>query len=69
MHLKDNVNISKPGNGHFAISVGSRKKVDRLTRNLELAGVKLVSGPRVTGDGYYESTFCDPENNIVELTV
>ncbi|MDF1511602.1 glyoxalase/bleomycin resistance/extradiol dioxygenase family protein, partial [Robertmurraya sp. DFI.2.37] len=26
-------------------------------------------GPRVTGDGYYESVVEDPEGNLIELTV
>lgn len=31
-------------------------------------GVEVVSGPRVTGDGYYESCVLDPDGNRVEIT-
>ncbi|MEZ5069937.1 MAG: VOC family protein [Bacteroidales bacterium] len=53
---------------HFAISVGSRDKVDHLTRILREAGYDIPGEPRVTGDGYYESVICDPEGNRVEIT-
>jgi lactoylglutathione lyase len=54
---------------HFAISVGSKEKVDSLTNQLRNDGFKIVGEPRTTGDGYYESVVLDPENNIVEITV
>lgn len=53
---------------HLAFSVGSRQKVDELTRRLEADGFELVSGPRVTGDGYYESLFSAVEGNMIEIT-
>ncbi len=36
---------------------------------LKGAEVKHLGGPRWTGDGYYESTFLDPEGNRLELTI
>lgn len=54
---------------HIAIALGSKEKVDQLTETIEKAGYKHLSGPRVTGDGYYESVVCDPEGNQIELTV
>jgi len=54
---------------HIAISVGSREKVDELTRQLETDGFLVESRPRTTGDGYYESCVLDPENNRLEITV
>lgn len=27
-----------------------------------------ISGPRTTGDGYYESCILDPEGNQIEIT-
>ncbi|MFH5810567.1 VOC family protein [Companilactobacillus sp. FL22-1] len=54
---------------HIAFSLGSKEKVDSLTEKIEKAGYKHLSGPRVTGDGYYESVVCDPEGNQIELTV
>lgn len=29
----------------------------------------VISGPRTTGDGYYESCILDFENNQIEITV
>jgi len=54
---------------HFAISVGSVEKVDKLTARLKSEGCKVMDGPRRTGDGYYESVILDPEDNRVEITV
>ncbi len=54
---------------HFAISVGSKEKVDALTNQLRNDNFKVVGEPRTTGDGYYESVILDPENNRIEITV
>jgi lactoylglutathione lyase len=54
---------------HIAISVGKNSEVDRITENLKAKGFIISSGPRVTGDGYYESVFTDPEGNKIEITV
>ncbi|OFY63065.1 MAG: hypothetical protein A2V64_09495 [Bacteroidetes bacterium RBG_13_43_22] len=56
-----------PGYAHIAVDVGLREKVDSLTDILGRAGVVVESGPRVTGDGYYESVILDPENNRIEI--
>ncbi|AIL46082.1 VOC family protein [Elizabethkingia anophelis] len=53
---------------HFAISLGSREKVDELTQQLEADGYVIAGFPRLTGDGYYESVVLDPEKNIIEIT-
>ena len=53
---------------HIAISVGSREKVDAITEKLYEAGYEVLSGPRITGDGYYESTVLGPEDNQIEIT-
>ena len=57
------------GFAHVAFSVGSREKVDSLTEQLRSAGFDVTSGPRVTGDGYYESCILDFEGNTIEITV
>lgn len=54
---------------HLAMSVGSVAKVDALTKQLAADGYQIIDGPRTTGDGYYESTVLDPENNRIEITV
>jgi lactoylglutathione lyase len=54
---------------HYAISVGSKEKVDSLTEVLRTDGFQIVGEPRTTGDGYYESVVLDPDGNRVEITV
>ena len=53
---------------HLAISVGSIEIVNKLTDTLRNAGYKVVSEPRHTGDGYYESCILDPDGNRIEIT-
>src|SRR6202051_39010 len=53
---------------HLALSVGSRNVVDHLVKAMEAAGVHIVSGPRLTGDGYYEALVIDTEGNLIEIT-
>ena len=53
---------------HFAISLGSKEKVDALTEELKSKGYTILGEPRTTGDGYYESVVSDPEGNRIELT-
>lgn len=57
------------GYAHIAFSVGSAERVDGLTRELNAAGYKTASGPRVTGDGYYESCIVGFEDNLIEITI
>jgi lactoylglutathione lyase len=54
---------------HFAISTGSKEKVDSLSQQLINDGVQILDGPRTTGDGYYESVVLDPEGNRIEITI
>ncbi len=58
----------RTGFAHLAFSVGSCKEVDALTERLRADGYAVVSGPRVTGDGYYESCVLDAEGNRIEIT-
>lgn len=53
---------------HIAFSVGSKDNVNILTSRLEQDGYKVLSGPRTTGDGYYESCVQGFENNLIEIT-
>lgn len=70
--------ITSNGNGtaqqytgliHFAVSTGSKEKVDALTEDIRQAGYAVLGEPRWTGDGYYESVIADPENNRIEITI
>ena len=53
----------------IAFSVGSRERVDELTQKLRSDGYEVISGPRTTGDGYYESCVIGIEGNQLEITV
>ena len=55
------------GYTHISFKLGSVEKVDQLTRKLQQDGCPLLNGPRMTGDGYYESVLSDPEGNLIEL--
>lgn len=53
---------------HFAFDLKNKESIDLKTKELVEAGYELIDGPRVTGDGYYESVILDPDQNRVELT-
>lgn len=57
------------GYHHIAFGAGSVENVDALTGRLRTDGYEVVSGPRVTGDGYYESCVLGPEGTVIEITV
>ena len=73
MNKPDMYDMEKPLNRtgfiHIAFSVGSKEKVDELTETFKAAGYDVVSGPRTTGDGYYESCIVGIEGNQIEITV
>ena len=60
--------LNRTGYVHIAFSVGSKERVDELTEKLGTAGYQVVSGPRTTGDGYYESCIVVIEGNQIEIT-
>ena len=64
--------IEKPpygaGYAHIAFKVESRGAVDALTERLRADGYPVISGPRTTGDGYYESCVVAIEGNPIEIT-
>ncbi len=62
-------NQMRTGFIHMAISVGSKEQVDTLTETLKQDGYTVTSGPRTTGDGYYESCVVAVEGNLIEITV
>ena len=59
---------NRTGYAHIAFSLGSKEKVDEMTARLKEDGFEVVSGPRTTGDGYYESCVIVFEGNQIELT-
>lgn len=54
---------------HLAFSVGSKELVDELTKQIKKDGYEVISEPRTTGDGYYESCIVGIEGNQIEITV
>ena len=61
--------LNRTGYAHIAFSLGSKEAVDSLTSRLKNDGYEVLSGPRTTGDGYYESCLIAIEGNQIELTV
>ena len=55
---------ARTGYAHIAFSTGSREAVDALTARLKADGYEVTSGPRTTGDGYYESCIAAVEGNL-----
>lgn len=73
MNKPDMIDREKPlaatGFIHIALSLGSKEKVDDLTQQLKTDGFTVIGGPRITGDGYYESCIVDMEGNQIEITI
>ncbi len=61
--------LTRTGFVHIAFSLGSKEAVDELTAKLKTDGYAVISGPRTTGDGYYESCIIGIEDNQIEITV
>ena len=61
--------LARTGLIHIAFQTGSKEKVDELTNRLKEDGYEVVSGPRTTGDGYYESCVVALEGNQIEIAV
>ena len=60
--------LTRTGYIHIAFRLGSKTAVDELTARLKADGYEVVSGPRTTGDGYYESCIIGIEENQIEIT-
>lgn len=52
---------------HFALAVGTKKRVNEITELMREDGFKIISEPRTTGDGFYESICLDPDGNRIEI--
>ena len=61
--------LARMGYVHIAFSLGSKEAVDELTEKLQKDGYIVISGPRTTGDGYYESCIIGIEGNQIEIIV
>ena len=67
--VEDERALNQTGYIHIAFSLGSKEAVNNLTKQLKTDGYSVISGPRTTGDGYYESCIIGIEGNQIELTV
>ena len=68
--MKDgNKALTRTGYIHIAFSLGSKAAVDELTARMRKDGYEVISGPRTTGDGYYESCIIGFEGNLIEITI
>ena len=64
----DRVIAQHKGIIHLAFGADTTKEVEEKAKQLEAAGFKILSGPRKTGDGYYEFETLDPDDNRLEVT-
>lgn len=67
-NINDRVVRQHKGIIHLAFGVNSMSEVDQKAIQLKEAGFPILSGPRKTGDGYYEFETLDPDNNRLEVT-
>ena len=67
--MDDEKGLNRTGFVHIAFSLGSKEAVDILTERMQSDGYNVISGPRTTGDGYYESCIIGIEGNQIEITV
>ncbi|MCM5556965.1 VOC family protein [Pleomorphomonas sp. JP5] len=59
--------VERTGWDHVAVTLGSAATVDALAARCNADGC-LVSGPRWTGDGFYEAVIAAPDGTRVEIT-
>lgn len=67
-NTNDTVSAQHQGIIHIAFGVESPAQVDLKAAQLKEDGYQILSGPRITGDGYYEFETLDPDNNRLEVT-
>jgi lactoylglutathione lyase len=67
-NLNDTVVQQHQGIIHLAFGVETIEEVDKKLKELQQNGFPILSGPRKTGDGYYEFETLDPDNNRLEVT-
>jgi lactoylglutathione lyase len=67
-NANDRIMAQHKGIIHLAFGVNTMQEVDSKAQELQNAGFSILSGPRKTGDGYYEFETLDPDNNRLEVT-
>lgn len=67
-NLNDTVHHQHIGVIHLAFGVDTIEEVNAKAKQMDADGFRILSGPRKTGDGYYEFETLDPDNNRIEVT-
>lgn len=67
-HINDQEGVHYAGLTHIAFGALTAEEVDKKAEQLTGAGYPIHSGPRVTGDGYYEFETSNPDGNRVEVS-
>lgn len=67
-NVNDTIEHQHLGLIHIAFGLPTRDEVDSKARELKARGITILSGPRMTGDGYYEFEALDLDNNRIEVT-
>lgn len=52
---------------HIAFQLPTMQQVKEKAEKIKADGYPILSGPRKTGDGYYEFETLDPDNNRLEV--
>jgi len=64
----DTIQRQHKGIIHLAFGADTISQVDARAIELKRDGFRILSGPRKTGDGYYEFETLDPDDNRLEVT-
>jgi lactoylglutathione lyase len=67
-NANDTVKQQHLGLIHIAFGAESKEEVETKATELENNGFPILSGPRFTGDGYFEFESLDPDNNRIEVS-
>ena len=67
-NMNDTVVKQHEGIIHIAFGMKRMEQVIAKSEELRDAGFRILRGPRVTGDGYFEFETLDPDNNRIEVT-
>lgn len=67
-NLNDTIVAQHIGIIHLAFGVNTMQEVNDKATELQNDGFTILSGPRKTGDGYYEFETLDLDNNRLEVT-
>jgi lactoylglutathione lyase len=68
LNQNDTRQVQHLGLIHMAFGVDTMDAVDQKASEFRLAGFPILSGPRMTGDGYYEFETLDPDGNRLEIS-